>query len=515
MVYNTTAKAVWNDVDLNHAASLLQSNRPILYAVLGAGFLLAYLLQSSSHNPGVSAPLYKASRFRWLFSAESLLKDSYHRFRDRVYLVRATEGLQLMVPSNYVTELKKYPEEVLSARDAISDALQSKWTKFWPGRHVELLTFVVRTRLTQNLVKLAPILKQELDFIISTDFPACNDWTPVNWHSFSLRTISRLGARAFVGPELCRDKRWLDTTVDFAVHVFMAGSKLQFFPEWMRPLAQYLVSDIAKIHRNIQTARDMIKPILEQRLRDLDSTTCEDPPNDILQWFLDGLPEDDKADLATHAELQLVIAAAATHTTNSLVCECMYDLAANEELQEELREEARQVLEVNDGWRHKENMAMLKKMDSFMREVHRLRGNIVSFARKVRKPITLSDGTELPAGTRVIAPAAGIHSDERFFPDPSTLDAMRFHRLRQESEEANNRLQFTSLGDTYINFGAGKHACPGRFFAGNEVKLILARFLLAYDIRLRPGRTGPRSICLVMTKTPNPILQFEFRRRQD
>lgn len=138
----------------------------------------------------------------------------------------------------------------------------------------------------------------------------------------------------------------------------------------------------------------------------------------------------------------------------------------------------------------------------------------VSFARKVRKPIALSDGTELPVGTRVIAPAAGIASDERFFPNPDILDAMRFYRLRQESDEANNRLQFTCLGDTYVNFGAGKHACPGRFFAGNEIKLILARFLLAYDIRLRPGEKRPRSFCVVMTKTPNPNVVLEFRRRR-
>ncbi|KAL3955164.1 hypothetical protein ACCO45_010727 [Purpureocillium lilacinum] len=410
------------------------------------------------------------------------------RFRDRVYLVRATEGFQLMIPSSYVAELKKYPEDVLSARDAIADALQSKWTKFWPGHNVDLLTFVVRTRLTQNLVKLAPVLKKELDDIIATDFPACDDWTPVKWHPFALRTISRLSARAFVGPELCRDKRWLDTT--------------------------YLVSDIGKIHRDIQNAKDMIRPILEQRVRDQDSTACEGPPNDVLQWFMEGMAEGEKADLAAHVELQLVIAAASIHTTNGVVCECMYDLAADVALQEELREEARQVLEEGDGWRHKESMAMLKKLDSFMREVHRLHGNIVSFARKVRKPIALSDGTELPVGTRVITPAAGIASDERFFPNPDILDAMRFYRLRQESDEANNRLQFTCLGDTYVNFGAGKHACPGRFFAGNEIKLILARFLLAYDIRLRPGEKRPRSFCVVMTKTPNPNVVLEFRRRR-
>src|SRR5690348_3277756 len=102
----------------------------------------------------------------------------------------------------------------------------------------------------------------------------------------------------------------------------------------------------------------------------------------------------------------------------------------------------------------------------------------VSFLRKVMKPISLSDGTQLPVGTRVVAPLAGIAHDERFFPNADQFDHLRFFRLRQESAEANNRLQFTSIGDTYVNFGAGRNACPGRFFAGNEIKLILARFVL-------------------------------------
>lgn len=129
------------------------------------------------------------------------------------------------------------------------------------------------------------------------------------------------------------------------------------------------------------------------------------------------------------------------------------------------------------------------------------------------KPISLSDGTELPVGTRLVTPMAGIAHDERFFPNPDTLDALRFYRLRQESAEANNRLQFTSIGDTYVNFGAGKQACPGRFFASNEIKLVLARFVLAYEVRLRPGDDRPKPMAIFMTKLPSRDAVLEFRRR--
>ncbi|KAF4512681.1 hypothetical protein G6O67_000030 [Ophiocordyceps sinensis] len=484
------------------------------YVAVAAALIVAWLIQPRKRHSALPVPLYKASKTKWIFSAETLVKDSYRKFQDKVYQISGTEGPQLVLPSNYVGELKTLPEDVLSAKEAIADALQSKYTKFSPGHNDELLTLLLRTRLTQNLVTLAPQLKEELEHIIATEFPACDDWTPVKWHPFALRAVTRLSGRAFVGPDINRLERWMDTSINFAIHVFMAGAKLQFFPEWARPFTQYLVSDLGKIRRDIESAKDMIRPVLEQRIRDLDSPSCEKPPNDMMQWLIEALPDNERADVQTQAELQLVTAAASIHTTHGLLCECIYDLAAHPEIQDELRDEARQVLEVEEGWARKDSMAKLKKMDSFMREVQRLRGNIVSFLRKVMKPISLSDGTQLPVGTRVVAPLAGIAHDERFFPNADQFDPLRFYHLRQQSAEANSRLQFTSIGDTYVNFGAGRHACPGRFFAGNEIKLVLARFVLGYDVRLQPGEQRPKPMSIVMTKSPSPNAVLEFRRRQ-
>jgi cytochrome P450 len=41
-----------------------------------------------------------------------------------------------------------------------------------------------------------------------------------------------------------------------------------------------------------------------------------------------------------------------------------------------------------------------------------------------------------------------------------------------------------------MSFGFGRHACPGRFFAANEIKLILSRILLDYDIKMPDGVQG-------------------------
>ncbi|KAL7795013.1 cytochrome P450 [Trichoderma ceciliae] len=476
--------------------------------------LAAWLLRPNSRSGRLCVPSYGASKLKWIFDAESQIVESYGKFRDQVYQIKATEGIQAMIPPRFIAELKGLPEDILSSTEAVADALQTKYTRISPGHNSDMLSLLVRTRLTQNLAELVPQLKSELEHYVGTEFPPCDDWTAMKWQPFALRGIARLSGRAFVGPWLNREEQWMKVTIDFAIDVFMSVVKLQLFPEWARPVAQYAVSDLRKIRRDIDIAKTLLKPLLEERIRDLEISAFQEPPNDLMQWLIESLPKEEKADVQTHAELQLILAAASIHTTNNLLFECMADLAAHPDIQAELREEAYQILETEGGWARKESMAKLKKLDSFMREVQRLRGNITSFIRKVMKPIDLSDGTHLPAGTRVLAPQAGVSIDEQFFHNPEEFDGLRFYHMRQGSAEASNRWQFTSLSDTNLNFGAGKHACPGRFFAGNEIKLILAFFIIKYDVRLKEGDKRPEPMAMVMTKGPNPNAEFEFRRRQ-
>ncbi len=201
------------------------------------------------------------------------------------------------------------------------------------------------------------------------------DWTAVKVQPFGLRAVARLSGRAFVGPTVNRDEEWMDTSINFAVHVFIAVVKLQFFPEWMRPVAQYFVSELRQIQRDITRARKLLQPVMEERLRDMEFPGYE-RPDDLCQWLLDALPEDEKRDFQSQVELQLVLSAASIHTTSNLVADCIFDLAAYPHIQQELREEVMEVLDGEAAWARKDSMARLKKMDSFMKEVQRLAGNV-------------------------------------------------------------------------------------------------------------------------------------------
>lgn len=92
-------------------------------------------------------------------------------------------------------------------------------------------------------------------------------------------------------------------------------------------------------------------------------------------------------------------------------------------------------------------------------------------------------------------PAVAVNSDSGVFPNASEFDPLRFYKLRQSAKskgsvEGAALNQFVSVSQNSLTFGYGRHACPGRFFAANEIKMILANVLLRYDLKMTEGSTG-------------------------
>ncbi|KAI0135259.1 ent-kaurene oxidase [Daldinia grandis] len=522
-------------------SQVLGGSRLSYYVAISAVLLCIWFFQSDKQKCSVSAPFYQASRFKWMFNADTLIKDSYSKFRDTVYQIKSTEGVRTIIPSSLVSELKGLPEDTLSARTAVKEAMLSEYTNLCAGSHSDTLSLLLKCKMTGQLARMTPQLKEELEHIIATEFPECQEWTPFKIQPFMVRTIARLSGRVFVGPLLNRTEEWMDVSINFAITAFIAVIKLQFFPPWMRPAAQYLVSELRTIRRDLERAQAMLTPVIEERIRDAE-TPGYDKPDDFVQWLQDALPEDQKTDFYIQGKMQLLLSAASIHTTSNLTTDCIYDLAVHQDMQEILREEAREVLNDDEAWERKDSMGKLKKLDSFIKESQRLSGNVTSFIRKVMKPVDLSDGTHLPAGTNLLAPMAGIAVDPRYYPNPEVFDGLRFWKLRQHQRSLsssssssspasstatpptstttdelptnpNGRWQFTSIGDTAMNFGLGKHACPGRFFASCEIKMVLAYLLLNYDIKLRDGEGRPTPNMFMMTKSPSMTAEVLFRRR--
>lgn len=128
------------------------------------------------------------------------------------------------------------------------------------------------------------------------------------------------------------------------------------------------------------------------------------------------------------------------------------------------------------------------------------------------EPLTLSDGTYLPKGVHLVMPVVPIAQDESVTSYPLTFDGFRHYRRRQEPGQS-NRYQFATTDENNMHFGHGKYACPGRFFAANTIKIILAHLILYYDFKLPDGKSRPENLCLHEYVFPDPKAEILFKEK--
>ena len=98
------------------------------------------------------------------------------------------------------------------------------------------------------------------------------------------------------------------------------------------------------------------------------------------------------------------------------------------------------------------------------------------------------------------------------YESPDAFDGFRFHRMRSEPGANPHTHQFVNTGLESMTFGHGRFACPGKFFASNESKIILAILLLKYDIKSE-GEGRPENQYFADACFPNPDLKVLFRKR--
>lgn len=104
--------------------------------------------------------------------------------------------------------------------------------------------------------------------------------------------------------------------------------------------------------------------------------------------------------------------------------------------------------------------------------------------------MTLADGTHMPAGTMIAAPVRAMYDDPEFLENPEVFDGFRWSKLRQQKDQFNLH-QFVTTSSSSLLFGHGSHACPGRFFAANEIQVMMVSLLLRYDFKYPEGETRP------------------------
>ncbi|KAH7348304.1 cytochrome P450 [Rhexocercosporidium sp. MPI-PUGE-AT-0058] len=394
-----------------------------------------------------------ASR-EWSANYEYYMKEGYKKYRHSAYQLWGPDGYVVVLSPDFLQELKYEKDEVCDFYSAAANAVQGK-VKFlnMTGR---VPVHALRSRLTPKLDSLMPAIHEELNYAVCREFPDCSDWTNITIGHILGRVVGRITGRLFFGPSLARDEDWLQTIIDYPENVFAAARKLRQLPSYLRPLALPFLKNIRRALYIHYKARKTLVPIMEaRRASQLDGS--EKPPEDFLQWVMEGSArEDNPTSFGRQAEQHMVIMLAAIHTSTIAGTHMMFDLATMPHLIEPLRQEINEIWNSCGGALSKPSLRKMVKLDSFMKESQRINPPTYStFDRIMTSPKTLSNGLHLPKGTIITIPSSQVSMDQDIWHDPETFNAFRFSNLRANSNGNANNFQYPTPTEQSLHFGIG------------------------------------------------------------
>ncbi|KAB5570732.1 cytochrome P450 [Coniochaeta sp. 2T2.1] len=471
----------------------------------------------------------------WKHSVQSL-KSGYSRYGAKgEFFVRADALFkpEIMVPREYVSWVLQQPLDVLSVHEA-------RYEKFaldmvlpeYDDSVDQIFLDTIHRKMTRNLTKLQPAFAEEvsrnMDAALGTD---TENWVEANVWLTVEKTVFSAIMRILVGESVCRkDQLRVDLnqfTRAFGYNSLVVG---RILPRFLRSTVGWVLSIYVLVSQK-RLVTKWFTPLVEERFaginkRNQDPSFEYNPPQDLITWASDALLSTGNVvkcspwDLARRLAIMIPAAVPAIKitTTNTI-----YDVLSSPPemgLQDMLYNEISNALDPTPGkgWADTTLLNRLVLLNSAIRETMRLNPvSVVTLERKInpKEGVTLPSGQHLPHGTWIGVPVVGVHSDENLYPNAASYEPFRFcNRKPGESEGAG---QMTSTGvvnvtDTFLPFGAGKFACPGRWLAAHIVKMSTAYLLYNYEVK--PLDRRPLNQAMFGTNIPDRETTMMVRRRK-
>ncbi|KAK1225932.1 hypothetical protein PQX77_011131 [Marasmius sp. AFHP31] len=410
-----------------------------------------------------------------------------------------------------IEDLRKAGDEDLSASEATKEAF---WLDYMFKRSIienPHHNQAIRGPLTRHLASNFGEVYDELSQAFDDEIPLTDDWVKVPTLQKALNIVNRTSNRLFVGVPLCRNKEWLSLDMRYTVDVMLAIAKISVFPRFLRPLVAWYASPYK---RSIKVALKIAEPLIRERVEKFKAGS-EDLEDDMLTWIIQSTPKDDLDRWLTPEDLGsrlMFMIFASTQTTGQALTHGLINLALHPKYIEPLRREIETCIE-KDGW-SKAAMGKMRMLDSFLKESQRVStSHAVNTRRIAIRDFVFSNGTFIPAGTMIGISPSALHFDEDQYSNPFEFDGFRSYKQREEEGESIKHQMVTPQAN-YVAFGVGKHACPGRFFAVNEIKVLVSHMLMYYNLKLDESEAGPKTEEFGGRIDINSKTRVMFRKRQ-
>lgn len=444
--------------------------------------------------------------------------------RGKAYILPDFSGKpEVIIPNSEIRWLLDQPDSVLSSAALHYDTLAGAYAFTDPKIlkdpfHEHVVHRNMGRRIGDLIMDLWDEIGTALDETWGTN---TNEWKEICVFDNMMHIIARASNRVFIGMPLCRNEAYLKSMEAFAGDVSMAIIVMRFVPKILEPILGRLICLPNGKHYGQSAALHM--PIVKERLanmarKDRDPDFKWEEPNDYLSWHIrlaqkEGNVKELQPEMISKRLMPINFGA--IHTTVFTITNCLFDLLASKDDSgvpsiDTIREECIAEYNACNGQWGKPNMAHLVNTDSAMRESMRVSGFLT---RGIQRKVVAKEGLQhpglglsLPFGSTVSVDAHGIMHDEEAYGNAHKFDPFRFARQREVEEDSGSesegyrtrnaleskKLSCTATSESFLTFGHGRHACPGRFLVAHELKLLLAYASMHYEIEqleTRPPNT--------------------------
>ncbi|KAH8888269.1 cytochrome P450 [Thozetella sp. PMI_491] len=459
------------------------------------------------------------------FTMEKYIQEGYTKVIRRTgkpFIMKWWAADYIFLPPKYLVDLKRADAHDLSFFENISNAF-SLYASVGDLYSSDLMIDVVKRGINPRLPKLIPLLIDECDYAFGKEIGAPVEWTPFPAAALFAKIMHRTTSKILIGSELCRNDLYLRTSMAATDSIFVNGLVMTMLPlGWFRRPLCHLLSVFHR--RRVREAVAAIMPIVEARFREFQSRGPETDkstsgPLDAIEWSLQYSEGDSKEHNPDRIALSLVHNLwAGSAAPGALVTSMVFEVLLQPQYLGLLRAESEAAVAMH-GFTDK-TFSNMPLMDSFIRELNRVYPvGAVTCARTVMSPggFRFHDGFELPQGAKVAIPALAIQTSLDNFQDPLTVDISRFAKLRPAAGpndgDEGDKWGASTISETNLAFGFGRHACPGRFYAVRKAKMIFSKLIMEYDIKWEGTKSRPPSLSVNGQFAPNQSQKIFLRKR--
>ena len=338
-------------------------------------------------------------------------------------------------------------------------------------------------------------------------------------------------SRSLQGKEV--RERFDSSFADLYHDLDMGFTPINFMLPWA-PLPQNRKRDYAQ-----QKMSDTYASIIKQR-REGGDLKSDEREEDMI-WNLmnctykNGTPVPDRE----VAHMMIALLMAGQHSSSSTITWIFLRLASRPEVQDELLQEQRDILGVNEDGTIKEltydDLQRLPLHSQTVKETLRIHAPIHSVMRKVKQPMPIEGTPYIIPTTHNLLAAPGVTSrTSEHFPEPMFWEPHRWDEtpsekhahlspahvkegVPEETEDYGYGLVSKGAASPYLPFGAGRHRCIGEQFAYAQLQTILATLIREfkfYNIKGKEGEVVGTDYSSLFSRPLSPaIVRWERREK--